>query len=246
MPVKLKCVLLEFLPFLYNFLYFNHEIFDIYKAIWFSSENCILETCHFLASLADFKNPKISWFIWQHISLWKFFHKLKSLRLLLGSGYLERFKSSMIFYKVSICPITLDFFSFFIPKKSKCIEYFCLGLIFTFSNLYLVLPHNLCNALNSSITTYLLSSIQRLLPCNRQDINKLDTYLLLYFVPAHYIFEGKGALDPRAPPFRVSPKRLCLDCRTTFFQIFCAKFHFFSDSHSILCLAFMPWNFFLF
>ena len=210
MPVKLKCVLLEFLPFLYNFLYFNHEIFDIYKVIWFSSENCILESCHFLASLVDFKSPKIYWFIWQHISLWKFFHKLKSLRLLLGSGYLERFKSSMIFYKVSICPITLDFFSFFIPKKSKCIEYFCLGLIFTFSNLYLVLPHNLCNALNSSITTYLLSSIQRLLPCIRQDIRQVRYLSPTLLRSSTLHLWRKRSSRPPCPPLPSLPKNVVL------------------------------------
>ena len=54
---------------------------------------------------------------------------------MLGSVYLERFKSSMIlciFYKVSICCVALDFFSFFIPKMSKCLDYFHLGLIYSF------------------------------------------------------------------------------------------------------------------
>ena len=34
-PVKLKCVLLEFLSLLYNFIYLHHEIFDINKVMWF-------------------------------------------------------------------------------------------------------------------------------------------------------------------------------------------------------------------
>ena len=186
----------------------------------------------FFSVSLTWKSTKNYWYIWQYISGWRFLHKLKSVRLLLRPVYLERFKSSMIFYKVSICPITLDFFSFFIPKKSKCIEYFCLGLIFTFSNLYLVLPHNLCNALNSSITTYLLSSIQRLLPCNRQDINKLDTYLLLYFVPAHYIFEGKGALDPPLPTL---PKKVVLILYNKIFpNILCKISLFFGIFHDAL------------
>ena len=186
----------------------------------------------FFSVSLTWKSAKNYWYIWQYISGWRFLHKLKSVRLLLRPVYFERFKSSMIFYKVSICPITLDFFSFFIPKKSKCIEYFCLGLIFTFSNLYLVLPHNLCNALNSSITTYLLSSIQRLLPCNRQDINKLDTYLLLYFVPAHYIFEGKGALDPPLPTL---PKKVVLILYNKIFpNILCKISLFFGIFHDAL------------
>ena len=63
-------------------------------------------------------------------------------------------------------------------------------------------------------------------------LDKLDTYLLLYFFPADYIFERKGALDPPpppTPPFPLSPKKVCLYCITGFFQIFCAKSHFFPD-----------------
>ena len=84
----------------------------------------MLENCHFLASLLDLKNPKISWYIWQYISGWRFLHKLESLRLVLGSVYFERFKSSMIFYKASIYSITLDFFTLFNSTKVKVYRIF--------------------------------------------------------------------------------------------------------------------------
>ena len=56
-----------------------------------------------------------------------------------------------------------------------------------------------------SITTHLLSFFQRLLPYNtlRFALEKLDTYLLLYFLPVLYNFEGKGHLDLPTPPKNV-------------------------------------------
>ena len=92
--------------------------------MWFWSDKCILETCHFLASLLDFKNLKNSWYIWQYISGWRFLNELKILRLVLGSVYLERFKSSMIFYKASLCSIALNFFSLFNSTKVKVYRIF--------------------------------------------------------------------------------------------------------------------------
>ena len=172
------------------------------------------------------KSTKNYWYIWQYISGWRFLHKLKSVRLLLRPVYLERFKSSMIFYKVSICPITLDFFSFFIPKKSKCIEYFCLGLIFTFSNLYLVLPHNLCNALNSSITTYLLSSIQRLLPCIRQDIRQVR-YLSPTLLPASTLHLWRKR-SSRSSPLPTLRKKVVLRLYNKIFPNILCKISLFS------------------
>ena len=64
-----------------------------------------------------------------------------------------------------------------------------------------MLLHNLSNALNISISTRLLSSIQKLLPYNTLcfALGKLDTYLLLYFLPALHIFERKGALHTPTP-----------------------------------------------
>ena len=84
-------------------------------------------------------------------------------------------------------------------------------------------PHNLSNTLDIAITTNLLSSIQRLLPRNTLcfTLDQLDTYVLLYFLPALCIFEGKGALDPP-----LSPKKVCLYGITTFFQVYCAKSEF--------------------
>ena len=88
-----------------------------------------------------------------------------------------------------------------------------------------MLPHNLSNPLDISITTHLLSSIQRLLPCNTLcfTLDKLDTYVLLYFLPGLCIFEGIG-LDP--PPPLPPPKKMCLYGITTFFQIYNAKSKF--------------------
>ena len=111
-------------------------------------------------------------------------------------------------------------FLFFIPKLWKCIKIFCLGLIFHFSNIYWVLLHNLSNALNISISTRLLSSIQKLLPYNTLcfALAKLDTYLLLYFLPALYIFERKGALH--TPP----PKKKKINKKN---GVYIVKQHFF-------------------
>ena len=85
------------------------------------------------------KIPQSPWHIWKSISPWNFFHELKGLRSVLGSVCLERFKSSMIlciFYQVNIFRVALDFF-FFIPKMSKCIDSFRLGLIFSIFRLIL-------------------------------------------------------------------------------------------------------------
>ena len=78
------------------------------------------------------------------------------------------------------------------------------------------------NALEILITTHLLSLIQRLDSANTLcfTLDKLDTYVLLYFLPALCIFKGKGALD--SP----SPKKVCFYGITTFFQIYCAKYQF--------------------
>ena len=59
------------------------------------------------------------------------------------------------------------------------------------------------NALEILIITHLLSSIQRLYSANTLcfTLDKFDTYVLLYFLPAIWIFKGKGALDrPPLPP----------------------------------------------
>ena len=58
------------------------------------------------------------------------------------------------------------------------------------------------NALEILITIRLLSSIQRLHSASTLcfALDKLDTYVLLYFLPALCIFEGKGAVDLPTPP----------------------------------------------
>ena len=63
------------------------------------------------------------------------------------------------------------------------------------------------NALKILITIHLLSSIQRLHSASTLcfALDKLDTYVLLYFLPALCIFEGKGAVDP---PY--SPQKRCV------------------------------------
>ena len=80
------------------------------------------------------------------------------------------------------------------------------------------------NALKILITIHLLSSIQRLHSASTLcfALDKLDTYVLLYFLPALCIFEGKGAVDPPLLP----PKKVCFYGTTTFFQIYCAKSQF--------------------
>ena len=105
-----------------------------------------------------------------------------------------------IFYKVSICPVALNFFSFFYSKNIK------VYIIFLFRiNIYFFKIYTECcpkvSHLDISITTYLLSSIQRLLPYSTLcfALEKFDTYLLLYFLPALYIFEGKGSVDTPPP-----------------------------------------------
>ena len=105
----------------------------------------------FFSVSLTWKSTKNYWYIWQYISGWRFLHKLKSVRLLLRPVYFERFQSSMLLSKASICPIALDFCSLhskilgfildFIPKKSNSIECFRLGLIFTcFKFILIVAP----------------------------------------------------------------------------------------------------------
>ena len=105
----------------------------------------------FFSVSLTWKSTKNYWYIWQYISGWRFLHKLKSVRLLLCPVYFERFQSSMLLSKASICPIALDFCSLhskildfvldFIHKKSNSIECFCLGLIFTcFKFILIVAP----------------------------------------------------------------------------------------------------------
>ena len=123
--IKLKCLLLEFFPLLYNYILYLWNIWHL--------QNYLVLICQLYVENLSFschsrwlkKNPQISWYVWQSISPWKFLPQLKSIRSALGSVYLERFKSSRIlciFYKVSICCMALDFFPFFIPKMLKCIE----------------------------------------------------------------------------------------------------------------------------
>ena len=94
-----------------------------------------------------------------------------------------------------------------------------------------MLLHNLSNALDISISTRLLSSIQKLLPYNTLcfALGKLDTYLLLYFLPALYIFERKGALHTPHPKKKKKKKKWCLYCKTTILQIYCGKSQFFLE-----------------
>ena len=125
-----------------------------------------------------------------------------------------------IFFKLSICPVPLNLFSFFYSKNIK------VYIIFLFRiNIYFFQIYTECcpkvSHLDISITTDLLSSIQRLLRYSTLcfALEKFDSYLLLYFLPALYIFEGKGSVDS-PPPYN---KKVCLYCLTTFFQIYCAK-----------------------
>ena len=88
-----------------------------------------------VAFLPVFLNSKNSWYIWQYISRWKFLDELKSLRLVLGSVYVERVKSSMIlciFYKVSIFLVALDVFSFFYSKIVKLYQDFLFRINISF------------------------------------------------------------------------------------------------------------------
>ena len=98
------------------------------------------------------QTPNNSWYIWESISPWKFFHQLKSLRSVLGWVCFERFKSNMIsliFYKVSICCMALHFCSVFYSKNAKVYRsFFGVVNVYFFSNFYCVLPHNLSNALD--------------------------------------------------------------------------------------------------
>ena len=123
--------------------------------------------------------------------------------LLFRSIYLERFKSSMIlciFYKVSSCPVAVNFFPLFYSKNIK------VYIIFLFRiNIYFFQIYTECCPivwhLDISITTHLLSSIQRLLPYRTLcffALENFDTYLLCCFLRALYIFEGKGSAD--TPP----------------------------------------------
>ena len=118
-----------------------------------------------------------------------------------------------IFYKVSICPVALNFFSSFYSKNIK------VYIIFLFRiNIYFFWIYTECCPivwdLDISITTHLLSSIQRLLPYSTLcfALEKFDTYLLFCFLPALYIFERKGSVD--IPPPK---KKVYLNCLTRFF-----------------------------
>ena len=192
----------------------------------------------FFSVSLTWKNPKNYWSIWQYISGWRFFHKLKSVRLVLGTGYLERFKSSMIFYKVRICPIALDFSSCFYSKNVKVCRMFLMRINSYFFQIYIeccsrIFP--IFGHLNYNTFTFLLSkvtSLQYFVFCIRKVrylSPTLDTYLLFYFLPALYSFEGKGPLYPPTHP----PKKLCLYCITRFFQIYCTKSQFLLESSMI-------------
>ena len=96
------------------------------------------------------KKPKNYWYIWQYISGWRFFHKLKSVRLVLGTGYLERFKSSMIFCKVRICPIALDFSSCFYSKNVIVCRMFLMRINSYFFQIYIECCSRICPMLWTS------------------------------------------------------------------------------------------------
>ena len=102
-------------------------------------------------------------------------------------------------------------FSFF-SKKVKVSRIFLFRI-----NIYFFRIYTECCPIISpmlwrfQLPQHLLSSMQRLLPGNTFcfALDKLDTYLLLYFLPAHYVFEGKGALNPPHPPSH-SPQKRCV------------------------------------
>ena len=86
----------------------------------------------FLLVSFDLKSLKNSWYIWQYISGWRFLHKLKILRLVLGSVYLQGLSQG--WFSINQVYLWLHWISslFLISKKLKCIELFCLELIFMF------------------------------------------------------------------------------------------------------------------
>ena len=143
----------------------------------------MLENCHFLASLLDLKNPKISWYIWQYISGWRFLHKLEieSLRLVLCSVYLQRFKSSMIFYKASIYSITQDFCPLFNSTKVKVYRIFSVRI-----NIYVFQIYTeCCPIICPMLWRFQLPPIY--FPPFKGDflaLEKLDIYFLVYFMAA--------------------------------------------------------------
>ena len=123
--IKLKCLLLEFFPLLYNYILYLWNIWHLQNYLVLISQLYIENLSFSCHSRWLKKNPQISWYVWQNIFPLKVSSSVKSIRSVLGSVYLERFKSSRIlciFYKVSICCMALDFFPFFIPKMLKCIE----------------------------------------------------------------------------------------------------------------------------
>ena len=133
----------------------------------------------------------------------------------------------MLFYKASKCPIALDFFSLFYSKKDKVYIIFLFKINFYFFKIDTECCPIICAMLWRFQLPHIFS-IQRLLSSNTLcfEVEKLDTYLLLYFLPALYIFEGKWALDTPLPPPHPPKKDMCLSCITTFFHIYCAKSQF--------------------
>ena len=126
----------------------------------------------------------------------------------------------------------------FIRKMSKCVECFWWGLIVTFFKFILSVAPEFVQCfghLNYNTFTFLLSkvtSLQYFVFCIRKVrylSPTLDTYLLFYFLPALYSFEGKG---PLYPPHSTQ-KKLCLYCITRFFQIYCTKSQFLLESSMI-------------
>ena len=156
-----------------------------------------------LVSLTS-KNPKNCWYIWQYICGWRLFHQLERLRLVLGSVYLERFKSSMIFYKVSICPIALDFSCLYYSKNVKVYRMILFRINSYFSQIYIlsVAPKfvQCFGHFNYNTFTFLFSkvtSLQYFVFCIRK-VRYLSPTLLL--ASALQLWRKRTSRSPHSPP----------------------------------------------
>ena len=116
----------------------------------------------------------------------------------------------MIFYKGSICPIALDFFSLFYFKKVKVYRLFLFRVNIYFIQIYTECCPIICSMLwTFQLPQHLLSSIQRLLSCNTLFCIRQVRYLSPTFLHASTlrVWRKRRFKYPPRPTLPTLPKK---------------------------------------